>query len=256
MSILFEQELQKAGLRDKQAAIYLALLALGPSSVQKIARKAKVARPTTYLVLDWLIQRGLVTENKLGKRPIFIAASPDHLLRLVQREEQVLAERKDDLERLLPQLMALFQAGNKGLSVRYYSGIAGLQQMRHEMAMQCTPEDTWYNLAPSDELLTVFGPKDFYCRARVAKGIQAQTIFTTQSTDIKNKLLKSSREHRTIRRFIEPTKFPITAGLTIFGNRVAIGSFTDNPSGIIVESSPVAEMLRHVFNVMWEKLEA
>ena len=42
-----DKELQKIGLSEKEAKVYLAALELGQASVQNIARKAEVNRATT-----------------------------------------------------------------------------------------------------------------------------------------------------------------------------------------------------------------
>lgn len=75
----FEPLLKNIGLSDKGARVYLAALELGAASVQSIARKAKVARPTTYLFLDELVKRGLATQYTEGERTQFVAESPRHI---------------------------------------------------------------------------------------------------------------------------------------------------------------------------------
>ena len=54
--------LQKIGLSDKDAEVYLACLELGTQPASVIARKAGLKRPTTYLILEGLLKRGLVSE--------------------------------------------------------------------------------------------------------------------------------------------------------------------------------------------------
>ena len=49
--------LNKTGLHEKEAKVYLALLELGTADVSDIAAKAGVKRPTSYLVLDELKER-------------------------------------------------------------------------------------------------------------------------------------------------------------------------------------------------------
>ena len=50
--------LQNVGLDEKTAKVYMAVLALGTSSVKTIAEKAELKRPTVYLHLDELMQKG------------------------------------------------------------------------------------------------------------------------------------------------------------------------------------------------------
>jgi predicted transcriptional regulator len=53
--------LKTAGLDEKEAQVYLGLLELGTASVQLIASKAGLKRPTTYLILDSLQAKGMVS---------------------------------------------------------------------------------------------------------------------------------------------------------------------------------------------------
>ena len=47
-------ELEKTGLTENEAKVYLAALELGETTVIRLAKKAGIKRPTTYLVVDSL----------------------------------------------------------------------------------------------------------------------------------------------------------------------------------------------------------
>ena len=68
-----EIELQRVGLDERQAKVYLAALELGPSPVQKIAQRAGIPRATVYLVLNDLQGKGLITTYDEGKKTFFVA---------------------------------------------------------------------------------------------------------------------------------------------------------------------------------------
>src|SRR4051812_11252942 len=91
--------LEQIGLTSKQALVYLALLELGSASVQSIAQKAGLKRPTTYLILDELQQKGVVSLVP-QKKSLFTAESPERLLSDIHRKEEV-------FKRFLPELLAL-----------------------------------------------------------------------------------------------------------------------------------------------------
>lgn len=254
--MLLEAELKKAGLlNDKQARVYLALLELGPSPVQKIARKAGVARATTYVVIDCLIKNGLISKSMQGRRPLFTAESPQQLLRLLERKQQALTSYQWDLQQLIPTLKALHNNGLHEPSVRYYPGREGLYIIRQEMTMMCSAgRDIWYNLAPSDKVKSVFGEQDLYCRGRAAKGVWSKTLFTTSSEKVKEQLLNSASAHRTERKFVAPSDMAITSGITIVRDKIAIGSFHDTVGGMVIHSPSLAQTLREFFGLIWEKL--
>ncbi|MDP2917995.1 MAG: helix-turn-helix domain-containing protein, partial [bacterium] len=59
--MLTQKQLTNLGLSDKEAACYLALLELGPSTVSEIAGLAKINRTTGYDILESLANYGLIS---------------------------------------------------------------------------------------------------------------------------------------------------------------------------------------------------
>ncbi len=61
-------QLQKIGFSDKEAAVYLASLELGPATILELAKKAKVKRPTVHVLVEGFIKRGLASSFEKGKK--------------------------------------------------------------------------------------------------------------------------------------------------------------------------------------------
>ncbi|MAF35405.1 hypothetical protein CMO91_06205 [Candidatus Woesearchaeota archaeon] len=251
--MVFQKELKRLGLKDKEAAVYVACLELGPSPVQQISRKAQVVRATTYVVLEALLERGLVTQYKEGKKTLFSAEPPRQLLRLLEKQEETIAEKKHDLEQLLPELQVIMKgAGDARPFVRYFDGLEGLRAMRQEMVMYTQAGDTWYNFTPMDHLDAVFGRDELlYVDQRKAKGIKSKTIFTTKSDKLRKEILELAKPESAERRYITPEQFPSASGMTIYRNRIAIGSFTGKVGGVVVESDEISGMMQHLFELAW-----
>ena len=65
---MLKNNLIELGLSEKEASVYLASLELGASSVQKISQQAKINRATTYVIIESLSKKGLMsTMEKAGK---------------------------------------------------------------------------------------------------------------------------------------------------------------------------------------------
>jgi len=127
-------ELKNLGLSEKEAKVYLAALELGSSSVQKIGRKAGVNRATTYVMIESLIKRGLVSSFEQGKKRFFAATHPSQLVRLIRQKELDIQELKENLEKdLLPQLLSIHNIAGDKPKVRFFEGKAGLQAMADEL---------------------------------------------------------------------------------------------------------------------------
>lgn len=248
----FEAELKRLGLADKEVAVYLACLQLGPSPVQAIGRKAKVVRATTYVILESLMQQGLVTTYKEGKKTLFSAEPPRQLLRLLEKQEEEIREKKHDLERILPELQIITKAEGTP-SVRYFEGKEGLHAIRQEIVMYSRSGDVIYNFTPSDHLAAVFPDNEStYYQQRLAKGIRSQTIFTTKSSRLAKLLLSPEQFKSAERRFVPSEIFSSTSGLTVYRDRIAIGNFVGKLMGVVIESAPMADMMRQLFNLAWQ----
>jgi len=248
----FEKELKKLGLKDKEAAVYTACLELGPSPVQQISRKAKVVRATTYVVLESLMEMGLVTKYKDGKKTLFSAEPPRQLTRLLERQRETIDEKQHDLEQLLPELQVIMKSSGGRPSVRYFSGKEGLHAIRQEVVMYCTAGDTIYNFTPADFVNAVFPADDeTFHKQRAAKRIKAKTVFTTKSGNLKKLLVSKSPNDLNERRFVEPELFSSTSGITVFRDRVAIANFAGKYMGVIIESQSMAETMRNLLDLAW-----
>lgn len=251
-----ESQLKRLGLSDKEVKVYLTLLELGSSPAQRIARKANVVRATTYVALNTLIERGLVERLQVGPRTAFSAQSPEQLLKYIEHEEKALHDMHEEISEIIPQLQAITQKMNDQPWVEYYQGVQGLRTMRQKMIMQSSFQHLWRTFTPIDYLYAVFGDRNeaLYFRQRRAKGIRSQVIFTTASAETAHRLLTEAPQHFVERRFIPPERFPGDSGLTIYGSRLAIGKFSGEVSGIIINCASIATMMSNFFDLLWTSL--
>ncbi|MEX1112231.1 MAG: helix-turn-helix domain-containing protein [Candidatus Andersenbacteria bacterium] len=252
----FVKELKKLGLKDKEAAVYLACLELGPSPVQQVSRKARVVRATTYVILESLMHMGLVTKFKEGKKTLFSAEPPRQLKRLLEKQKEELGEKEYHLDDVLPELQMIMKSGEGKPSVRYFEGIEGLNAIRREMLMYSKPDDTWYNFTPIDYLDSVLQKEqDSYYKQRNAKRIKSKTIFLSKSPTVKKQILSAYENKLIEQRYLSADKSPVTSGLTVYRDRIAIGSFAGRLGGVVIESEPMANMMRRLFELAWMAAE-
>src|SRR5262245_42395848 len=112
--------LERIGLNQKEASVYMALLELGTASVNPIANKARIKRPTTYLVLDQLQQKGIVSVVPRAKKALYTAESPDKLISDLQKKEEL-------LKRSMPSLLAMYNARKEKPQVQLFEGLEGVK---------------------------------------------------------------------------------------------------------------------------------
>ena len=101
------RQVEELGLSNKEARVYIANLMLGAAGVQQIADTSGIKRVTTYVILESLVNLGLVSQTTHAKKTLFNAEAPDNLQRLLEKREQSLRDQKQHLRDLLPHLKKL-----------------------------------------------------------------------------------------------------------------------------------------------------
>ncbi len=119
-------EMRKLGLTEKEVRVYLAALELGYTSVQEIAKKAQVSRPTAYEIIKSLEKKELITQSKEKSRRYFTAQSPDNLLGILKRQKKELEEKEREFIRIIADLRAKYYLSDKK-EIKVYQGKSGLK---------------------------------------------------------------------------------------------------------------------------------
>ncbi len=133
-----ELELRKLGLTEKEARVYLAGLELGPSSVQNIAQKTGLTRPTTYEIVKKLETKKLLVEaGKKGKRA-FTVQSPENILGLLRTQKREIDEKEREFIRIISALEAKYSKEKQ--SIKAFKGEEGLKVLAEIVSFSSTPE--------------------------------------------------------------------------------------------------------------------
>lgn len=247
---MYEKELQDLGLGEKEAKVYLTALELGPETAQNIAKKANVNRATTYVQIDLLKAKGLVSEFEKGKKTFYVAESPDRLRSLFKTFEAELDVRKSELQRVLPTLLEMFAGMGERPKVRFFEGREGIQLMREDFAKIKVKKI--YSVINRDKLRE-FSPnmQDDYVSDRVAKKIPIDIIYTSKEGP--DPAYSDPAKYREA-KFIDYEKLPINADITIYDEKVVLEGYGDKIIGIVIESQQIAHTMKALFTNLWERL--
>src|SRR3989344_86815 len=123
---MLEKYLQDIGLSEKEAIIYLALLAVDNSSVLDLSKKTKLNRSTTYVILESLAKKGLVSETTVGKKTHYQAEPPERLETYVEQRKILLEEQAKKLKDIIPQIKTVQREAGARPIVKYFEGREGI----------------------------------------------------------------------------------------------------------------------------------
>jgi len=130
---MLERELQNFGLSEKEAKVYLAALELGTATIQELSKKSCVNRATTYIQVESLIQRGLVSSTDRQKKSLFIAEKPQRLIEILTDKKTKVEELENKFTGLMPDFEAIYNVHADRPRVRFLAGEVGLNFWRNEV---------------------------------------------------------------------------------------------------------------------------
>ncbi|MCD4666903.1 ArsR family transcriptional regulator [archaeon] len=236
------EELQKYGLSEKEAKVYLALLKKGPSTVNDIAEKADLVRTTTYDVLKKLKEEGIVGSMNYNKILYFEPATPEKLI-------QILDERKKHITSILKELKQLRKDIPEIPRSEIYEGKHGVKTVFQIILESKKPLYGYANYKAMIDFVKSYGPNFINTRAKRKIPIKIITESSKESSrDLKTKDKQQLRETRTI-----PELCNVNLNQYMNDEFVAIlSSNIENPIGIIIYHKDFAKEQKIIFEKLWE----
>ncbi len=232
--------LESVGFSTKESLTYLTLLELNEALPSTIARKSGIKRPTVYVILEQLQNKGFISHvNKKGGL-YFRAVAPI----------RILEEEKNKLERLkifLPELEKLNQKYEVTPQMSVYEGKEGLVQIMEDTLTAKTELCCWANPQIAMGLLEDY--YSTYVKKKVERKIWLRGIFCLDRIGQEFKA-KGKEELREV-YLIPAEKFPFKNEINIYDDKVAIISHEDKV-GVILQNKNIADTQRAIFNLAFE----
>lgn len=174
----YQELFETIGIDSKASKVYLALLALGPSPVRKVATESKINRGTTHQLLRSLIEQGLVSFYHKQKRQYFIAEAPEKLLSLAQQRIEIMSTARLELQKALPDLHELSSPRDGGMIVRSYEGRQGVRTVLEDMLeVMGRSDEKLYRVYSSSVIReTLYKSFPHFTDERIARAIGVRVI--------------------------------------------------------------------------------
>jgi len=247
---MFEQYLQKLGLSEREAKVYVSLLQVDNSSVMDLATKTKINRTTAYLVLDVLMKKGLVSETQIDKKTHYQAESPERLETYVETQKIVLEEQSRQLKDIIPQLKSIQREIGERPVVKYFEGREGVISASNELFFGGQNKESSglsYSVYDKDMVEEVFSERErlAYRKAKHDRGIRSKSVYTYKKEDY-------PEDGNLNRAKIDRDKYPVTCDIAVFGDKTRISLLDKNFSGIFIQSQDLADTIKSLVNYIYD----
>jgi|GEM_PF-1162598 sugar-specific transcriptional regulator TrmB len=240
MEALSPTTLHQFGLSDKEASLYFASLSLGTASIAELAKKANLKRPTAYLVVDALLQKGFLVAIPHGKKVRYKPENPEKIQEKIEKMRRA-------LDTSLPEMKALFDAQHVQPKIVFYDTKEGIHKLYEEIFRS---KEIWSVFSP-DSFHAVFTKEELahYIRLLDRAGGVIHDVFENTkgayafATEPKYVAVSEAR--------VLPKGKKVRSDVLIAGNKVAFVSF-NTLIGVLIEDESIALTLRLVVRSLFE----
>lgn len=228
--------LKDIGLKEGEVKVYLALLKLGSSPVNKIKEETGLHRTTIYDFLEKLLNKGLVNYVTYKNSRYYRATEPSKLKDYIKEKEQ-------GVDKVLPELQKIASSAQEDIKVQVYRGKEGIKTFMND------------RLRLGRECLA-FGGEDKIWNERFPF-IMKQYVRDLEKKDLHDWILTSDSPSYLYSspsahyKFVPSEYFDPTPTL-IYGDRVVIVIW-EPLTVIIIQSEQLAKAYAKHFNLLWTR---
>jgi len=241
--------LEKFGLSDKEIAVYLALLRLGPSPVRQIASEAKINRGTTYDILKSLKDQGLVSYYHKATHQYFVAEDPNKLYEVLKNKINNFKQLHEELSEIVPQLRSMSTNVEEKPVVTYYDGLQGVRTILQDVLDKVSESNDLsyevYSSASIRQYLYASFPE--FSEERVKRNIKVKVM----ALGAGGELIGLDE-----RKWLSKDSNGAPTYTIIYAGRVAMISTNPKsiPMGLIIVDIGLHQAQKIIFDKLWEKL--
>jgi HTH-type transcriptional regulator, sugar sensing transcriptional regulator len=229
--------LEQTGLTPNEAKIYLIILERSICAPGELAKAAELHRSSIYDTLKSLQQKGLITDIIIDKKHLFKPINPEKFID-VQRE------KIDILRDHMPQLMNLHFKSKVDHDIKVYTGKSGIKAIFEDIIRSGKDLDVFGSESDYETILP-------YTLEKFKRHFEKNNI---RIRHIVRKGLSPNRPKTCEVRYIN-SKERLPVATNIYGNKVAIIIWSDEPNGVIIKNKLNADTYRAFFNFMWGSAE-
>lgn len=247
-----KQKMITAGLQPLQAEAYALLLEAGSLLPTEAAAQLKLTRSNAYKILDRLVELGLASKKKLGKKLTYQPSNPLALAHLVNEERNRITAQEEAVKMLMEQLLERYYEKTEQPTVQAVTGreavVAAFKQqinlrqpvyfVRSQADISSLGFDTMHDIRISP---AYYGQRRFGITPDISNGQTAPV------GDSRSQLTRTWIKHED---YTAPVEWSVS------GSILLIVLFGSEPHAITIVNPIVAEAFRQLWHIMDSTLRA
>lgn len=232
--------LQELGFTYAESKVYLILLELGSVKVGRIIEKSGLQSSTIHNTLNSLIDKGLITYILKGKIKVYQSVNPKLILKGFK-------DKENKFESILPVLEQKQKLNREKPQAEIFEGTKGIMSLLNELIEDTKPKEVYYFFAMDEselnkEIQTFF---ERYDAKRKDKGLIIKGV---ARKELKPLFEKRKSLHM---KYISHN---IPSNISICNNKMALISWGERPTGILIKSEQITKSQIEFFESLWKSV--
>ena len=240
--------LQRMGFDQRECEVYLALLAMKAGKVTAIAAAARQPRTLTYVVLQKLEAKGIVSRVRRGHALQFIAESPKHLLSYAEHRRDEAGALAELVKAALPKIDSMMPRLSGEPRVSLLHGLSGIRELYrdslHQDFVGISNPASLYETFGADAVAKLYADIPFHGRDLFPDSPEARAH------------IKEVPPTETYQIRLLPAGMPYKSDMIVYRDTVALFAYDDQKTIVRIENATLADSFRAWFELLWAGAKA
>ncbi len=242
------------GLSQKESEIYELLLANGEMAARDLEMKTGFKK-NTYALVKQLEKKRLLIKIEKMKRVYYQPAPPENLKYLASVQMKSAKTNLSILLEQLPAMQVMYRESVDRPVIRYVEGEDGLMDMYKEVYGQDI--EASYGCLDLSALERAI-PK-YMNSELIPKRVQSESkAFAVLADDAEGRAVAQKDDEQNRESIlVDPTKYPIPAEISVYGDKVVMLSFKKGGvSGVMIDNKDMATSLASIYRLLFDTYKA
>jgi HTH-type transcriptional regulator, sugar sensing transcriptional regulator len=247
---MYEEIFREIGLTRSETSVYFSLLEIGSSTTGPIIKNAQIASGKAYIILEKLIEKGLVTYVIKSGTKHYQAKDPEQLLDYLEQKERKFKKNEEKIKEIIPKLKLKYESKKYKPIAEIYEGVSGFKTFYDSVLKELQKGDTIRLLGVPKEANERFQAYFIeWNKKRIKLGIKMQILYNNDSRKFGYKREKMKLTE--VKYMKEELETP--AWIDIFKDYVVTINVHGTPICFLIKNPESAESYKKYFDLLWKQ---
>lgn len=243
-----EELLREIGLTKGEIKVYIALLKLGRTSTGPLMKESHISSSKIYLILERLIEKGLVVYNIENEVRQYENTTPEMILKYLNEKQQKIEKQKEKASKFITTLKKI-EKKEPEYTAKVYKGIQGIKLVHDQLLEE---------LKPGEEYLVICAPpeageklrsywQDHNVR-RIKKKIKMKIIVNHGHPQIPD-----FKKYKYTKVKVLKPNVHTPSWIFVYHDIIVMATVTEETILFQIKNKPIADSYREFFKIMWKE---